>query len=71
MWLNSKLNNMGIFGIVKGVGKIIGGALEGDVTKIAKGAAQTALGTVTTIASTLTGNSDEIVNNETDDVLDD
>ena len=29
----------GIFGIAKGVGKIIRGALEGDVTKIAKGAA--------------------------------
>ncbi len=62
---------MGIFGIVKGVGKIIGGTLEGDVAKIAKGVAQTALGAVTTVASTFTGNTDEIVNNETDDVLDD
>ena len=62
---------MGILGIGKGVIKIISGVIEGDLGKVAKGAGQTALGAATTIISTIKGDADEVVNNETDDVLDD
>ncbi len=62
---------MGILGIGKGLLKVVTGVAEGDVAKIAKGVGQTALGTITTVVSTVSGDTDEIVNNETDDVLDD
>ena len=62
---------MGIIGIGKGIVKIIKGAAEGDVVKIAKGAGQTILSTATTLISTVRGDSEEVVKNETDDVLDD
>ena len=62
---------MGILGIGKGLLKVFTGVAEGDVAKIVKGVGQTALGTITTVVSTVSGDTDEIVNNETDDVLDD
>ena len=61
---------MGLFGIGKGLVKVVTGIVEGDIGKIAKGAGQAVLGTVTTIISTVSGDADEIVDNETDDVLD-
>lgn len=62
---------MGIFGIGKGLLKIANGVADGDIAKVLKGVGQTALGITTTIVSSVKGDSDEIVNNETDDVLDD
>ena len=61
---------MGLWGIGKGIGKIVVGVLEGDASKIVKGVAQTALGTVTTVVCAASGDGAKIVNNETDDVLD-
>ena len=61
---------MGLWGIGKGIGKIVVGVLEGDAGKIVKGVAQTALGTVTTVVCAASGDGGKIVNNETDDVLD-
>lgn len=62
---------MGLYGIVKGVTKVVIGIVEGDISKIAKGVGQTALGTATTVVDAVLRRHEKIINNETDDVLDD
>jgi hypothetical protein len=62
---------MGIVGIIKGVAKAVSGVAEGDMVKAAKGVGQAAFGAVTTVVSTVKGDTDKIVHNENDDALDD
>lgn len=38
---------MGLFGVVKGLGKIVEGVVEGNINKIGKGALRTGIGIFT------------------------
>lgn len=62
---------MGLIGLAKGITKMVTGTIEGDAEKVIKGAGQTAISSVTTVVSVFKGNGEEVVKNETDDVLDD
>ena len=62
---------MGVFGILKGLKKVVTGIVEGDGAKVLKGVVQTGVSVTTTIVSTVKGDSDKIAENETDNVLDD
>ena len=52
---------MGIVGIIKGVAKAVSGVAEGDMVKAAKGVGQAAFGAVTTVVSTVKGDTDKFI----------
>lgn len=58
---------MGLIGVGKGILKTIAGVISGDGEEIVKGIKKTLVNTVTTIVSTVSGNSDEAISSDDDE----